>query len=206
MIQDTRMCLFVGNLPFRVRWQDVKDLFRRAGTVLRADVSLGSDNRSRGHGTVLMGSREDGLRAVEMFNGYNWQTRVLEVRPDRLPPEFEFHAAPPPPLGALPPPPAFGQVGHGMQQVYSQQQQQNQGAERISPSAVLRLGSGNLAGRVLFLPYHIQWQDLKDLFRTSGNIIRADVVLGPDGRSKGVGHVLFATEEDALRGITMFDG
>ena len=99
-------------------------------------------------------------------------------------------AAPPPPLGALPPPPAFGQVGHGMQQVYSQQNQ-GQGGERISPSAGLRLGSGNLAGRVLFvgnvsstrppfsfevrkahstllllfpcsqLPYHIQWQDLK---------------------------------------------
>lgn len=24
-----------------------------------------------------------------MFNGYNWQTRTLEVRPDRLPPEYE---------------------------------------------------------------------------------------------------------------------
>lgn len=24
-----------------------------------------------------------------MFNGYSWQTRVLEVRPDRLPPDFD---------------------------------------------------------------------------------------------------------------------
>jgi hypothetical protein len=24
-----------------------------------------------------------------MFNGYTWQTRILEVRPDRRPPEFE---------------------------------------------------------------------------------------------------------------------
>lgn len=61
--RDTRMQLFVGNvsesashhsalttvqLPYRVRWQDLKDLFRKAGTVLRADVSLGPDNRSRG--------------------------------------------------------------------------------------------------------------------------------------------------------------
>lgn len=51
-------------LPYRVRWQDLKDLFRKAGTVLRADVSLGSDNRSRGYGTVLMGSREDAARAI----------------------------------------------------------------------------------------------------------------------------------------------
>lgn len=51
-------------LPYRVRWQDLKDLFRKAGTVLRADVSLGPDNRSRGYGNVLMGSREDAARAI----------------------------------------------------------------------------------------------------------------------------------------------
>ena len=26
---------------------------------------------------------------IDMFNGYNWQTRTLEVRPDRLPPDFD---------------------------------------------------------------------------------------------------------------------
>lgn len=95
--RDTRMQLFVGNvcravatrgrvltrrqLPYRVRWQDLKDLFRKAGTVLRADVSLGPDNRSRGYvsalsvpwdcahpansyGTVLFGNPDDAARAV----------------------------------------------------------------------------------------------------------------------------------------------
>lgn len=32
--------------------------------MLRADVSLGPDNRSRGYGNVLMGSREDAARAI----------------------------------------------------------------------------------------------------------------------------------------------
>lgn len=103
--KDTRTQLFVGNvrspslilhvyqpksqLPYRVRWQDLKDLFRKAGTVLRADVSLGPDNRSRGYGTVLLATAEDATRAVEMFHGYNWQTRTLEVRPDRIPQDFD---------------------------------------------------------------------------------------------------------------------
>lgn len=26
-----------------------------------------------------------------MFNGYSWQTRILEVRPDRLPPEYDIN-------------------------------------------------------------------------------------------------------------------
>ena len=73
-----------SQLPYRVRWQDLKDLFRRAGTVLRADVSLTPDNRSRGYGTVLLASAEDAGRAVDMFNGYSWQGRILEVRLDRL--------------------------------------------------------------------------------------------------------------------------
>ena len=76
-------------LPYRVRWQDLKDLFRKAGTVLRADVSLGPDNRSRGYGTVLLATAEDAGRAVDMFNGYSWQSRVLEVRLDRLPSDFD---------------------------------------------------------------------------------------------------------------------
>ena len=35
-----------------------------------------------------------------MFNGYVWQTRTLEVRPDRLPNDFDLATAPP--LGKLP--------------------------------------------------------------------------------------------------------
>lgn len=56
--------------------------------MLRADVSLGPDNRSRGYGTVLLASAEDAGRAVDMFNGYEWQTRVLEVRLDRMGVDF----------------------------------------------------------------------------------------------------------------------
>lgn len=82
-------------MPYRVRWQDLKDLFRRAGTVLRADVSLGPDNRSRGYGTVLLATAEDAGRAVDMFNGYTWQTRTLEVRPDRMGEELGMAAAVP---------------------------------------------------------------------------------------------------------------
>ena len=45
------------------------DLFRQAGTILRADVALGPDGRSRGFGTVVFASEIDAERAVKMFNG-----------------------------------------------------------------------------------------------------------------------------------------
>jgi RNA recognition motif-containing protein len=58
----------------------------------------------------------------------------------------------------------------------------------------------------LQLPFHIQWQDLKDLFRAAGAVARADVTVGPDGRSRGFGTVSFVTEDGAERARRMFDG
>ncbi|BGO91174.1 hypothetical protein JCM10020v2_002825 [Rhodotorula toruloides] len=81
--QDTRTQLFVSNLPFRVRWQDLKDLMRKCGTVLRADVALSpTDGRSRGFGVVLFAKAEDAAKAIATYHGYTWQTRVLDVRID----------------------------------------------------------------------------------------------------------------------------
>ena len=56
------------------------------------------------------------------------------------------------------------------------------------------------------LPFHCQWQDLKDLFRQAGSVLRADVSLRPDGRSRGFGTVSFATEADAERAVQLFNG
>ncbi|KAJ4490184.1 hypothetical protein J3R30DRAFT_3399592 [Lentinula aciculospora] len=204
-LKDTRTQLFVGNLPYRVRWQDLKDLFRKAGTVLRADVSLGPDNRSRGHGTVLLATAEDAGRAIDMLNGYSWQTRTLEVRPDRLPPDFDSVNPNPSPFSAVSSPGVFAspQVPGSLLGNFSEIDYNSLfGLDRPSSS------SGN-ACRNLFvgnLPFHCQWQDLKDLFRQAGTIIRADVALGQDGRSRGFGTVVFATDYDAERAVKMFNG
>ncbi|KAH9956289.1 hypothetical protein BC827DRAFT_1261848 [Russula dissimulans] len=178
--RDTRTQLFVGNLPYRVRWQDLKDLFRKAGTVLRADVSLGPDNRSRGHGTVLLATAEDAGRAVDMFNGYSWQSRILEVRLDRLPSDSDKFSSP---LSGY----------HNYSTVFGHDRPTSAGGFSRN------LFVGNL-------PFHCQWQDLKDLFRQAGTILRADVALGQDGRSRGFGTVVFATEYDAERAVNMFNG
>ncbi|KAI0760498.1 hypothetical protein C8Q74DRAFT_1163946, partial [Fomes fomentarius] len=183
-------------LPYRVRWQDLKDLFRRAGTVLRADVSLGPDNRSRGYGTVLLATAEDAGRAVDMFNGYTWQTRTLEVRPDRMgediPLGVQGYAVGAPPLGVGGVGVALGALG---------------GTGALGGVGVP--GTGTQTSRNLFvgnLPFHIQWQDLKDLFRQAGAVQRADVALGADGRSRGFGTVSFSNEADAERAVRMFNG
>ncbi|KAH6561163.1 hypothetical protein BASA62_010024 [Batrachochytrium salamandrivorans] len=75
--------LFVGNLPFSTTWQGLKDLFRRAGDVVRAQVPIDSSGRSRGFGVVTMAQPEDAAKAVEMLNDFVFMGRSLEVREDR---------------------------------------------------------------------------------------------------------------------------
>lgn len=56
------------------------------------------------------------------------------------------------------------------------------------------------------MPFSTQWQDLKDLLRPAGRILRADIALAPDGRSKGWGTAVFATPQEAQNAIDTFDG
>lgn len=52
------------------------------------------------------------------------------------------------------------------------------------------------------LSWSVSWQDLKDHMKHSGGeVLRADVMTGPDGRSKGCGVVEFATIEGAQKAI-----
>jgi len=60
-----------------------------------------------------------------------------------------------------------------------------------------RVYVGNLA-------WSVSWQDLKDFFKKQcgeEEVLRADVMTGPDGRSKGCGVVEFATAEGAQKAI-----
>ena len=59
-------------------------LTAQQGAVLRADVHIGHDGRPKGSGIVAFESAEDARNAIAQFNGYDWQSRVLEVREDRF--------------------------------------------------------------------------------------------------------------------------
>lgn len=56
----------------------------RTGSVIRADVHLGPDGRPKGSGIVTFETPDDARNAIQQFNGYDWQGRMLEVREDRF--------------------------------------------------------------------------------------------------------------------------
>ncbi|KAE8721537.1 31 kDa ribonucleoprotein [Hibiscus syriacus] len=90
--------LFVGNLPFDVDSQSLAMLFEKAGTVEIAEVIYNRETeQSRGFGFVSMSSIKEAEKAVDLFNRYDLNGRLLTVnksaprgsRLDRPPRVFE---------------------------------------------------------------------------------------------------------------------
>lgn len=190
--QDRRV--YVGNLSYDVKWHHLKDFMRQAGEVLYADVLLLPNGMSKGCGIVEYATREQAQNAVATLSNQNLMGRLVYVREDR---EAEPRFGPPTAArgGGF-----MGAQGGGGYGGYNAGMQGGGG------------GGGGGGGRQIYvsnLPYTVGWQDLKDLFRQAvrtGTVIRADVHLGPDGRPKGSGIVVFESPDDARNAIQQFNG
>ena len=78
------MKLYVGNLAFQTSSDDLQELFAQAGTVESASVVEDRETgRSRGFGFVEMSSNEEGQKAIEQFNGKDFNGRNLSVNEAR---------------------------------------------------------------------------------------------------------------------------
>jgi len=84
--------LYVGNLPYTVRDEDLQQAFSAYGAVNSAKVMMERDTgRSKGFGFVEMGSDAEALAAVEGMNGQSLggrslvvnEARPMEARPPR---------------------------------------------------------------------------------------------------------------------------
>lgn len=84
--------LYVGNLPYSVRDNDLQQQFGEYGNVTSAKVMMERDTgRSKGFGFVEMGSDADAQSAIEGMNGQSLggrslvvnEARPMEARPPR---------------------------------------------------------------------------------------------------------------------------
>ncbi|PYQ62702.1 MAG: RNA-binding protein [Acidobacteria bacterium] len=76
--------LFVGNLNFKTNDDDLRTLFSQAGTCDSATVMMDrATGRSRGFGFVEMSTDEEAQKAIQQFNGYDFQGRNLNVNEAR---------------------------------------------------------------------------------------------------------------------------
>ena len=76
--------LYVGNLPYSFRDNDLQDAFSAFGTVNSAKVMMERDTgRSKGFGFVEMGSDAEAQAAIQGMHGQNQGGRDLVVNEAR---------------------------------------------------------------------------------------------------------------------------
>ena len=85
------MNIYVGNLPYTVRDNDLLEMFQAYGNVSSAKVVMDREtDRSKGFGFVEMSSDDEGTTAINKLNGHEINGRALRVnearpREDRRP-------------------------------------------------------------------------------------------------------------------------
>ncbi|KAH8113822.1 hypothetical protein DFH11DRAFT_1509965 [Phellopilus nigrolimitatus] len=187
--------VYVGNLSYDVKYRDLMEFMRGAGEVLFAEVLITPTGVSKGCGIVEFASQEDAQRAIRELSEVPLLGRPVFIREDRET-EARFGASPVP-----------GKIGMAMAgQGFNAQPPPRPASHNVFGGGG---GGGQNPGNQLYvgnLPYQAGWQDLKDLFRTAGNIVRADINIGADGRAKGSGTVIFETTKDAQQAISMYNG
>jgi cold-inducible RNA-binding protein len=81
-LEDGRMNLYVGNLPYTTTADDLRIAFAAYGSVTRAQIVIDREsNRSRGFGFVEMANGGD--EAITALNGSDFHGRKLTVNEAR---------------------------------------------------------------------------------------------------------------------------
>jgi len=86
------MNIYVGNLDFQVRENDLEEIFQEYGTVNSAKIITDKySKKSKGFGFVEMEDQEEAKKAIEELNGATLKEReivVNEARPRKERPRY----------------------------------------------------------------------------------------------------------------------
>ena len=83
-VQEDTLNIFVGNLPFSTRDEDLREAFGKFGQVDSAQVVMDRESgRSRGFGFVEMPDNGAAQQAISALNGSDFQGRPLTVNEAR---------------------------------------------------------------------------------------------------------------------------
>lgn len=172
--------LFVGNLPPRLCFPELEDLFTPFGTILSAELMTDpTTGRSRGFGFVEMESMDAAHAAMTALEGLTLEGQTLKVNEANRSRDLVA-----PRGGRERPAPAH--------------------TERTASS------SGRARGMRLFvgnLPYTATAAELTTLFTEVGKVNTVNLITDRNtGQSKGFAFVEMESKEAAAAAITRFDG
>jgi len=193
--EDAARKVYVGNLPYRVRWQDLKDHMRQAGTVEYCKILTedGTDwGSSRGAGIVVYSTKAEATNAIASLNEMRMGERNILVdewtgssasRKQNFSGKGSGRILP----GCVQ---GYGGVPKGFLKGFGR-------SVEVHGDSSLMCYVGNLA-------YSVRWQELKDHMKQAGSVEFCKI-LTEDGtewsRSRGVGCVRYSSVGEVQRAI-----
>lgn len=78
------MNIYVGNLPYSVTEQDLRELFESYGEVSSVNIIIDKfTKQSKGFGFIEMPSQDESMEAIDKINDQDYQGRNLKVNEAR---------------------------------------------------------------------------------------------------------------------------
>lgn len=176
--------VFFGNLPWRTRWQDLKDWLKENG-FNATFTSIGRDrrtNKSKGFGIAEFDTEEEAQECVEKLNDMELDGRKIFVREDRgsQPPKEKAEKAERDTAGK----------DDADDTPKKERNFQSDGVQATSG----RVYVGNLA-------WSVDWRQLVDHFKTCGKVIFAEILTDIRDRSMGCAIVMYNTTQEAQKAV-----
>ena len=145
--------VFIGNIYYKLTKPELEQIFSKAGRIMKLDLFIDEQGKSRGCGIIHYSTKEEAVNAVKLFNLTQIHDRRITVKEDET--------------------------------FYLQHQKPVQISIRNMPGTVT-------------------WQQLKDVCREIGNVLRADVRIQSNNTASGT--VLFEKSNDAIRAVQLLNG
>ena len=214
--------VYVANVPFDVKWSELKDLFReKVGNVAYCQLFEDEQGRSRGCGLIEFNDVASAKKAIDTLHRFEFKNRELVVKEDldcerdrygrlllpgknRLEDEISRggsagrggdnydHRF----VSGGPGPYDQPSAGIGTWNTYG-----------LSPQFLDSLGvTGPLNNRIFVanLDYKVGEKKLEEIFRLAGKVLRVRLYTDSNGQSKGHGTVEFDHPVEAVQAISMF--
>uniref|UniRef100_A0A3B3ZBA7 RRM domain-containing protein n=1 Tax=Periophthalmus magnuspinnatus TaxID=409849 RepID=A0A3B3ZBA7_9GOBI len=193
--------VFISNIPYDMKWQAIKDLMReKVGEVTYVELFKDAEGKSRVSDVAQFKDHEFVKKALDVMNKYVLSGRPLNISsdPDGEIAQRVLQRFARGPLGGRP------DMAPGVVNIPPSIANN----PNIPPEVIHALRAGRL-GTTIFvanLDYKVGWKKLKEVFSMAGVVKRADVKEDKDGRSRGMGMVIFEQPLEAVQAISMFNG
>ncbi|XP_020377973.2 myelin expression factor 2 [Rhincodon typus] len=174
----------------------------KVGDVIYVELFKDAEGKSRGCGVVEFKTEDLVSKALDVMNKYDLGGRPLNIKEDADGEHARramqrggggsYLGGPGPDVGSpiinLPP----NLVNN----------------PNIPPEVLTALQAGRLLPTVFVanLDFKVGWKKLKEVFSMAGTVKRADIKEDKDGKSRGIGTVIFEQPLEAVQAISMFNG